>query len=143
MRGQELTSSADIEWQSALSAAGNRKEIYGDAYSGGDLEIGNFTRVYPNDDGAPGTGQVLVHRDLLISGGSNVEIAGEVKVNGFVEDGAGRKVSTPAGSAGAATNYRSSGIISAYRSMNGMVVDGSSQPTREPPTTVRSTPRDA
>lgn len=69
--------------------AGNRKEIYGDAYSGGNLEIGNFTRVYPNDDGAPGTGQVLVHRDLLISGGSNVEIAGEVKVNGFVEDGAG------------------------------------------------------
>ena len=69
--------------------AGNRKEIYGDAYSGGDLEIGNFTRVYPNDDGAPGTGQVLVHRDLIIGGGSNVEIAGEVKVNGFVQDGAG------------------------------------------------------
>jgi hypothetical protein len=69
--------------------AGNRKEIYGDAYSGGNLEIGNFTRVYPNDDGAPGTGQVYVYRDLIISGGSNADIAGETKVNGFVDDKAG------------------------------------------------------
>jgi len=69
--------------------AGNRKEIYGDAYSGGDLAIGNFTRVYPNDDGAPGSGQVLVHRDLIVGGGSNVEIAGEVKVNGFIKDDSG------------------------------------------------------
>lgn len=69
--------------------AGNRKEIYGDAYSGDDLDIGNFTRVYPNDGGAPGTGQILVHNDFLISGGANVEIAGQVKVNGFVSDAAG------------------------------------------------------
>jgi hypothetical protein len=69
--------------------AGNRKEIYGDAYSGGNLEIGNFTRVFPNDDGAPGTGQVYVYRDLIISGGSNADIAGETKVNGFINDQAG------------------------------------------------------
>lgn len=69
--------------------AGNRKEIYGDAYSGDDLAIGNFTRVYANDDGAPGTGQMLVYRDLLIGSGANVDIAGEVKVNGFVKDDAG------------------------------------------------------
>jgi len=66
--------------------AGNRKEIYGDAYSGDDLVIGNYTRLYPNDDGAPGTGQALVHGDLLIGNGSNAQFAGEVRVNGFVQD---------------------------------------------------------
>jgi hypothetical protein len=74
--------------------AGNRKEIYGDAYSGKDLAIGNYTRVFPNDDGAPGTGQMLVYRDLLIGSGSNVEIAGEIKVNGFVRDDSGSKYGT-------------------------------------------------
>ncbi len=74
--------------------AGNRKEIYGDAYSGDDLAIGNFTRVYANDDGAPGTGQVLVYRDLLVGGGANVDIAGEVKVNGFVKDDSGSALGT-------------------------------------------------
>ncbi len=74
--------------------AGNRKEIYGDAYSGDDLAVGNFTRVYPNDGGAPGTGQMLVYRDLLISAGANVEIAGEVKVNGFVNDDKGSAFGT-------------------------------------------------
>jgi hypothetical protein len=74
--------------------AGNRKEIYGDAYSGDDLTIGNFTRVYPNDDGAPGTGELLVYRDMLVGGGANVEIAGEVKVNGFVKDDSGGSFGT-------------------------------------------------
>lgn len=69
--------------------AGNRMEIYGDAYSGDDLVLGNFARVYENDGGAPGTGQMLVYRDLVISSGSNVEIAGEVRVNGFVDDDKG------------------------------------------------------
>ena len=69
--------------------AGNRKEIYGDAYSGDNLSFDNFTRIYPNDDGAPGTGQVLAYRDLIIGGGANVEVAGEVRVNGFVQDDAG------------------------------------------------------
>ena len=74
--------------------AGNRKEIYGDAYSGDDLAIGNYTRVYPNDDGAPGTGQMLVYRDLLIANSANAEIAGETKVNGFVQDSKGSKFGT-------------------------------------------------
>ena len=74
--------------------AGNRKEIYGDAYSGDDLAIGNFTRVYANDDGAPGTGQMLVYRDLLVGNGANVDIAGEVKVNGFVKDDSGSALGT-------------------------------------------------
>jgi hypothetical protein len=74
--------------------AGNRKEIYGDAYSGDNLTVGNFTRVYPNDDGAPGTGQLLVYRDMLVGNGANVEIAGEVKVNGFVKDDSGSKFGT-------------------------------------------------
>jgi hypothetical protein len=74
--------------------AGNRKEIYGDAYSGDDLAIGNFTRVYANDDGGPGVGQMLVYRDLLIGSGANVDIAGEVKVNGFVEDNKGSAFGT-------------------------------------------------
>ena len=74
--------------------AGNRKEIYGDAYSGKDLAIGNYTRVFPNDDGAPGTGQMLIYRDLLIGNGSNVQIAGEVKVNGFVKDDASARYGT-------------------------------------------------
>ncbi len=74
--------------------AGNRKEIYGDAYSGDDLAIGNYTRIYPNDDGAPGVGQMLVYGDLLISNGANAEIAGETKVNGFVQDNKGSKFGT-------------------------------------------------
>jgi hypothetical protein len=74
--------------------AGNRKEIYGDAYSGGDLALDNFTRVYANDGGAPGTGQMLVYRDLTIGAGSNIQIAGEVKVNGFVQDDKGSDFGT-------------------------------------------------
>ena len=66
--------------------AGNRKEIYGDIYSGRDLILDNYTRVYPNDDGYPGSGAIQVYRDLEISSGSNVEAWGEVKVNGFIDD---------------------------------------------------------
>ena len=66
--------------------AGNRKEIYGDIYSGDDLVLDNYTRVYPNDDGYPGTGSIRVYRDLTISSGSNVEAWGEVKVNGYIDD---------------------------------------------------------
>ncbi len=74
--------------------AGNRKEIYGDAYSGDNLAIGNFTRVFANDGGGPGTGQMFVYRDLLISSGANVDISGEVKVNGFVVDNKGSAFGT-------------------------------------------------
>ncbi len=66
--------------------AGNRKEIYGDIYSGEDLVLDNFTRVYPNDAGYPGTGSIRVYKDLAISAGSNVEAWGEVKVNGYIDD---------------------------------------------------------
>ena len=74
--------------------AGNRKEIYGDAYSGNDMVIGNYTRLFPNDDGAPGTGQMLAYRDLILGNGANVQIAGEIKVNGFVKDDSSAKYGT-------------------------------------------------
>lgn len=74
--------------------AGNRKEIYGDSYSGDDLALSNYTRIFANDDGYPGTGQALVYRDLLIGSGANVEIAGQVKVNGFVDDAKGSSFGT-------------------------------------------------
>ena len=66
--------------------AGNRKEIYGDAYSGGTMTIGNFTRVYANDGGYPGDGNLDVLGDFEVTSGSNVEIEGYVKVNGYIDD---------------------------------------------------------
>ena len=66
--------------------AGNRKEIYGDVYSGGDISIGNFTRTYANDSGFPGEGNMEVNGDFQISSGSNVDIEGYVKVNGYIDD---------------------------------------------------------
>ena len=67
----------------------NRKEIYGTAYSGNDLTLGNFTRFYENDVPYPGDGSLSVYGDLKIPGGSNVEIRGDVNVQGEVRDDAG------------------------------------------------------
>lgn len=66
--------------------AGNRKEIYGDAYSGADLVISNFTRVFANDAGYPGDGNLEVYGDMYIGSGSNTDIAGSVSVNGYIDD---------------------------------------------------------
>ncbi len=66
--------------------AGNRKEIYGDIYTGENLTLSNYTRVYPNDSGYVGTGAINVYGDLSITGGSNVEAWGDVRVNGFIDD---------------------------------------------------------
>ena len=66
--------------------AGNRKEIYGDMYSAQDLIIANFTRAYVNDSGYPGNGNLEVVGDFEITNGSNVDIEGYVKVNGYIDD---------------------------------------------------------
>ncbi len=64
----------------------NRKEIYGTVYSGNDLTLGNFTRVYRNDLPYAGDGSVRVYGDLLIPNGTNVEIRGDVETQGRVID---------------------------------------------------------
>ena len=82
-------------FKDALFAAGggivgsNRKEIYGTAYSGNDLTLGNFTRLYQNDVPYQGDGSLSVYGDLNIPNGSNVEIRGNVNVQGEVRDNSG------------------------------------------------------
>lgn len=66
--------------------AGNRKEIYGDAFSGADMNVGNFTNVFPNDAGFPGIGDVVVNGDLLIASGANPDFTGNVYVDGYIDD---------------------------------------------------------
>ncbi len=66
--------------------AGNRKEIYGDAFSGSNMVISNYTRVFRNDPGYPGIGNVTVAKDLIITSGSNPQIDGSVFVNGYIQD---------------------------------------------------------
>ena len=79
-------------FKDALFAAGggivgsNRKEIYGTVYSGNNLVLGNFTRVYKNDLPYPGSGSVTVYGNLTIPNGSSVEIRGDVEVQGTVQD---------------------------------------------------------
>ena len=66
--------------------AGNRKDIFGDVYSGGDMTIGNYTRVNANDGGYPGEGNIEAYGDISITAGSNVDVEGYVKVNGTIDD---------------------------------------------------------
>lgn len=64
----------------------NRKEIYGDVYTGETMSISNYTRIYPNDAGYPGIGQLRVAGDLLIGSGSNNIFGGPVHVQGVLRD---------------------------------------------------------
>lgn len=66
--------------------ASNKKTIYGDIYSGDDFIISNSTTVLPNDAGWPGVGDVNVYANMEISGGSNNEFSGTVRVNGYLRD---------------------------------------------------------
>lgn len=87
----------------------NRKEIYGTGYSGNHLTLGNLTRFYKNDAPYPGDGSLTVYGDLIIPNGSNVEIRGNVNVQGQIQD--------QAGSAYLSSIYiRSDGSVSSYSS---------------------------
>ena len=66
--------------------AGNRKEIYGDGYSGEDMVVGNYTRLFPNDAGYSGNGDLIVNGDLSITSGANPDFSGNVYVDGYIDD---------------------------------------------------------
>lgn len=64
----------------------NRKEIYGDVYSGETANISNYTRIHPNDAGYFGEGRLRIYGDLLLATGSNNQFGGPVHVQGIVRD---------------------------------------------------------
>ncbi|MEX1287321.1 MAG: hypothetical protein AB1Z57_05210, partial [Acidimicrobiia bacterium] len=64
----------------------NRKEIYGDVYTGQTATVSNFTRIFPNDAGYIGTGRLRVRGDLMLGNGSNSEFWGTVQVQGVIRD---------------------------------------------------------
>ncbi|MGH8873683.1 MAG: hypothetical protein ACRDVM_00280 [Acidimicrobiia bacterium] len=66
-------------------AAGQRKEIYGDIYSAGDLVLDNHTDLYDNGS-FPGDGNLQVYGNLTIQSGANTYIEGTVTVNGYIDD---------------------------------------------------------
>jgi hypothetical protein len=67
----------------------NRKEIYGDVYSGESVTVSNYTRIYPNSDPTEaGTGTLEVYGDLFLTSGTNAEFGGPVLVEGGIDDDA-------------------------------------------------------
>lgn len=81
-----LDSFAKALFASKSMVGTNRKEIYGDVYAGESVTISNFTRIYPNDEGETGFGQLEVFGDLDIDNGSNVEFGGLIRVQGALDD---------------------------------------------------------
>ncbi len=67
----------------------NRKEIYGDVYSGESVTVSNYTRIFANDDPTEaGTGTLEIYGDLFINGGTNAEFGGPLLVSGGIDDDA-------------------------------------------------------
>ncbi len=64
----------------------NFKTIYGDAYSGEDVNISSQTNIYKNDDPYRGEGTLSVYGDLTINNGSNVFVQSDVNVQGRIND---------------------------------------------------------
>ncbi len=64
----------------------NFKTIYGDAYSGEDVNISSQTNIYKNDDPYRGEGTLTVYGDLNINNGSNVFVQSDVHVQGRIND---------------------------------------------------------
>jgi len=72
-------------------AGGNNKKVWGDVYSAQDFDVANSSTVLPNDIPWPGTGAVSVVGDMAINNNANSQFAGDVKVNGDIDD---QKVNT-------------------------------------------------
>lgn len=86
----------------------NFKTIYGDAYSGEDVNITSQTNIFKNDDPYRGQGTLTVYGDLTIGNGSNVFVQSDVHVQGRIND---LSASTQYGST---VQIRSDTTISAY-----------------------------
>lgn len=66
-------------------SANNRKEIYGNIYSGSDASISNHTQIY--DNGVfPGDGNLDVYGNLTVPTGSDLYIEGRTTTNGYIDD---------------------------------------------------------